>query len=49
VELKTAVTSVKKRTGLKDPQEDHRAGDREESKRHVQRVSENKEMYLVER
>jgi hypothetical protein len=47
VELKTVITSEKKWTGLQDPQEDPRAGIREESTRDVQRVSENEEMDLV--
>jgi hypothetical protein len=49
VELKTAITFGKRRTELKDPQEDSRAGIREASKRDVQQVSENEEMDLVER
>jgi hypothetical protein len=49
VELKTAITSGKKRIGLQDPQEDPRAGIREASKRDVQWVLGNKEMDLVER
>jgi hypothetical protein len=49
LELKTTITSGKKNIGLKCPQEDPRAGIREESTRNVQRVSENEEMDLVER
>jgi hypothetical protein len=49
VELKTAVTSGKRRTDLQDPQEDPRAGIHEANKWDVQRVSENEEMDLVER
>jgi hypothetical protein len=48
VELKTAITSWKKRTGLHDPLEDPRVRIREVSKQKVQRVSENEEMDLVE-
>jgi hypothetical protein len=49
VELKTAITSGKKRTTLQDPQVDPRARIRDASKWDVQRVSENEEMALVER
>jgi hypothetical protein len=49
VELKTAITSGKKSTGLLDPQEDPRVGIREASKWDVQQVSENEEMDLLER
>jgi hypothetical protein len=49
VELKTAVTSVKKRTDLQDPQEEPRAGIHQVSKQDFQLVLENKEMDLVER
>jgi hypothetical protein len=49
VELKTPVTSGKRRTNLQDPQENPRAGIREASKRDIQRVSEKEEMDLVER
>jgi hypothetical protein len=48
VELKSAVTSGKKRTGLQDLQEDHRTGIREASKWDVQQVSQNEEMDVVE-
>jgi hypothetical protein len=49
VELKTAITSGKRRTDLQDPQEDPRVGIHEASKWAVKRVSENEEMNLVER
>jgi hypothetical protein len=47
--LQGAATSWKQEDNQGDLQEDHRAGDHEESKRDVQWVSENKEMDLVER
>jgi hypothetical protein len=49
VELKTAITSGKKRTGLQESQEDPRAGIREASEQNVQRDSENVKMDLVKR
>jgi hypothetical protein len=49
VQLKTAITSGKKRTGLQDSQEDCRAGIHEASTQDVQRILENEEMDLVER
>jgi hypothetical protein len=48
VELKTAVTSGKKRTSQQDPEEDPKAGIHEASKRDVWWVSENEELDLVE-
>jgi hypothetical protein len=48
VELKTAVTSGKKRVDLQDSQEDPRAGIREESNRDVQRVAEGERLNTVE-
>jgi hypothetical protein len=48
VELKTGITSWKKSSGLQVPQEDPRAGVREET-RNAQQVTGNKEMDLVER
>jgi hypothetical protein len=48
VELRTAVTSGKKRTDIKYPQEDPRARIREASKRNVQRAAKGEKPELVE-
>jgi hypothetical protein len=48
MELKTAITSGKRRTELQDPQEDPRAGIREASKRDVLRVTKNDGSDIVE-
>jgi hypothetical protein len=48
VQLKTAVTSGKKRTSLQDPQEDPRAEIHEESTRDVQRIAANPELESME-
>jgi hypothetical protein len=48
VELRTAVTSGKRRTNLQDPQDDPGAGIREASKREVQRIIKKQTLDLVE-
>jgi hypothetical protein len=45
----TAATSSKQEDNQRDLLEDHRAGDREASSRHFQRVAKNQEMDLAER
>jgi hypothetical protein len=49
VELRTAITSGKRRTKLQDPQKGFRFGIREVSKRNVQRVAEGEKPEPVER
>jgi hypothetical protein len=48
VELRTAITSGKRRANLQDPQEDPRVRIREASKRDAQQVVESEKPDLVE-